>query len=144
MKAAAEDREERIALEEEKTRILREQEDKLTEARQSLDAATTKKERAEKKETLKRVREENKQGQAVLDELNERIAAAEVREKSHNVVPPELARGFSAEATPVPPQTKRLRPQSNRTFIAALIGSAIGAAVVNVIFWIIFLVKYAQ
>ena len=144
VRAAAEDRAEKEALEEEKARLLREQKEKLAEAQGSVDSASTKKERASKKAELARVREENKQGQARVEELEEKIAAAEERERSRNTVLPNLARGYRSEANPVPPSGKTKIVRSGRTFVAALIGSAIGAAVVNVIFWIIFLVKYAQ
>ena len=144
VKAAEEDRAERIALEEERARILREQQDKLSEAKESLNAASTKEEKAEKKEQLQRVKEENKEGQAVVQDLNEKIAAAETREKSHNTVLPNLARGYQAQATPTPPREKKTRPHVDRTFLAALIGSAAGAAIVNLIFWIIYVVKYAK
>ncbi len=144
IRAAEQDRAERRALEEEKARLLHEQEEKLAEAKESLDSAVTKKEKAEKKEQLERVREENRQGQARVDELDEAIAATEVRERSRNTVLPNLARGYQAQAEPIPPAPKRTVPKSSRAFIAAFIGSAIGAAVVNVIFWIIFLVKYAK
>ena len=144
VKAAEEDREEILALQEEKTRILRTQEDKLSEAQRSLEAATTKEERAEKKEELHRVREENKQGQATISDINDRIAVAEVREKSHTTVLPELARGFRAETSPIPPKETKPRARSGRAFLGALIGAALGAAVVNIIFWILFLVKYVK
>ena len=144
IRAAEEDRAERHALEEEKARLLKEQEAKLAEAKESLDAAATKKERAAKKEELERVRAENKQGQARVNEINEAIAATEERERSRSVVLPNLARGYQAEATPTPPSKKNTTPRSSRAFFAALLGSAIGAAIVNVIFWIIFLVKYVK
>lgn len=144
VRAAAEDRAERQALEEERARLLREQEERLAEAKGSVAHASTREERATSEAELARVREENKQGQARVEELDEQIAAAEERERSRNTTLLNLARGFQSEATPVPPTEKTPVVRSNRMFFAAFIGSAIGAAVVNAIFWIVYLLKYAQ
>ena len=144
IRAAQEDRAEKAALEEERARILRQQQERLAEAQDSVEHATTTEERATSEAELARVQEENKEGQARVEEIEEKIAAAEERERSRNTTLPNLARGYQAEATPMPPRSKTPSVRANRAFFAALIGSAIGAAVVNVIFWIIFLVKYAQ
>lgn len=144
IRAAQEDRAEREALEEERARLIREQERRLAEAQDSVEHASTSEERETSQAELARVQEENKEGQARVEEIDERIAAAEERERSRNTTLPSLARGYQAEATPVPPTTKTPSVRPNRAFFAALIGSAIGAAVVNVIFWIIFLLKYAK
>jgi len=144
VRAAEEDHAERLALEREKARILKEQEDKLSDARESLSAASSREERIEKEAELKRVRKENKQGQARVVELEEKIAVVEERERSHNTALPNLARGYQAEPSTVPPAKRSLTANSSKMFFAALIGSAIGAAIINVIFWIIFLVKYVK
>lgn len=143
IRAAEEDRQEKESLREERERLLRRQEDELAKARASVEEALTAEDRAASKEELRRVKKNIRREREQVASLDDRIREAGVRERSHDTTVPNLARGYAVHATGEGPsgQTKRA---DRKTVFFAFLGGATGALIVNLIFMIIYLVKFTK
>lgn len=161
LQAAEEDRQERIALEEKKDRLQKESEEKVRLAQASFDAADPE-EKEEKKAALEYAKEESRKQQDLIAEIEDRIEKAEQREKSRgtrsliNAAPePAAPAETPAHSSPaVSSASEEEKPAEEgkvlqaidpkKVFLFALLGSAVGAAVVNLIFMIVFFIKYVK
>ena len=144
MRAAEEDRQEQDALREEKEMLLRKQEDKLAEARANLEEAVSPEEKAASKEELRRVKADIRREREHVADLDDRIRAAGEREAIHTAAPlPNLARGYSphADRANAEEEEYKRKQRDKKVFLAALVGGAVGALIMNVIFLIVYFVK---
>lgn len=139
LQAAEEDRQERIALEEKKEKLQKESEEKVRQAQASFDKADTDKEKEKKKAALESAKEESRKQQDLIAELEDRIARAEMREKSRTTR--SLINATPEQIAPTEEEKKTAKVNPAKVFFAALIGSALGAAIVNLIFMILIFKK---
>ncbi|GEM_PF-3355681 len=137
-RAAEADQREKRALEEEKERLKKEREERLRLAHESFIAADGREEKLEKKQELEVAKEKSKEEEKKIEELEARIDEVEQREKSRSFS--HYTRGFY-ETQNAPAESVHKDPKNAKTFLFALLGAAVGAAIINLIFLIIILVK---
>ncbi len=131
-------RQERIALEEKKEKLKKESEETLRQAQESLDAAASEEEKAERQKALESAKVETKKRQDMISELENRIQRTEMRDRTRS-----NRSLLNATPEPLPAETdkKAVAVDPKKVFLFALLGSAVGALVVNLIFMIIILIK---